>query len=121
MGEYAWFEKYLGELKASKVVTKEGKPTRLAGYDELKKQWTDKCLALFLRYFPKAKDHIEYVDLSTPLSIEQWLQVKRGGAVGLDVTPTRFCDPKVRHMLDPVTECPGLYMTGKSQVLVFDL
>ena len=53
MGEYAWFEKYIGELKATKIATKEGKPTRLEGYEDLKKQWTDKCLALFLKYFPK--------------------------------------------------------------------
>lgn len=51
--------------------------------------------------------------MSTPLSIEQWLHVKRGGAVGLDVTPKRFCDPAVREMLDPVTKCPGLYLTGQ--------
>lgn len=53
MGEYSWFQKYIGELKATKIVTKEGKPTRLEGYDELKKQWTEKCLVLFLKYFPK--------------------------------------------------------------------
>ena len=90
-----------------------GKPQRTDGYDEFKKIWTEKCLKLFLKYFPKAKDHIEYLDLSTPLSIEQWLYAKRGGAVGLDVTPERFCNPEVRRLLDPVTDLPGLYMTGK--------
>jgi hypothetical protein len=52
-------------------------------------------MKIFLRYFPKAKDHIDFVDLSTPLSIESWLTQHKGGAVGLDVTPARFTDPTV--------------------------
>jgi phytoene dehydrogenase-like protein len=47
------------------------------------------------------------------LSIEQWLNAKRGGAVGLDVTPDRFCTPVVRRLLDPVTPVPGFYLTGQ--------
>ena len=112
MADYSWFEKYIGPNKDTKVKTKEGAPTRLDGYDEIKKIWTEKCLKLFLRYFPKAHDKIEHLDVSTPLSIEQWLHARRGGAVGLDVTPERFCDPVVRELLDPVTKIPGLYMTG---------
>jgi hypothetical protein len=53
-------------------------------------------MRIFLRYFPKAKEHIDFVDLSTPLSIESWLTQYKGGAVGLDVTPARFTDPTVR-------------------------
>ena len=40
-----------------------------------------------------------------------------GAAVGLDVTPERFCDPEVRRRLDPVTDIPGLYLTGQDTAL----
>jgi hypothetical protein len=40
-----------------------------------------------------------------------------GGAVGIDVTPQRFVDPLIRERLDPVTDIPGLYMTGQDTVL----
>jgi hypothetical protein len=37
--------------------------------------------------------------------------------VGADVTPTRFVDPEVRDLLDPVTKIKGLYLTGQDTVL----
>jgi hypothetical protein len=33
------------------------------------------------------------------------------------VTPQRFVDPLIRERLDPVTDIPGLYMTGQDTVL----
>ena len=41
-----------------------------------------------------------------------------GGAVGLDVSPQRFCDPFIRRALDPVTDLPGLYLTGQDTAVV---
>ena len=58
-------------------------------------------------FIMKADGLIQVADISTPLSIEQWLHAHRGGAVGLDVNPTRFMDPVVRRQLDPVTDIPG--------------
>ena len=57
------------------------------------------------------------MDISTPSSIEQWLQADRGAAVGIDVIPSRFVDPVIRHRLDCVTDIHGLYMTGQDCVL----
>ena len=99
MAEYAWFESL--------------KDRQAPEYAEVKKQWADKAVALLLRYFPLAEGHVDLVDVSTPLSIEEWLGAHRGAAVGIDVTPERFCDPEVRELLDVVTPVKGLYMTGQ--------
>lgn len=61
----------------------------------------------------KAKEHIAMVDISTPLSIQYYLRATQGGAVGLDVTPNRFADPQLRQVLDPITNIPGLALTGQ--------
>jgi all-trans-retinol 13,14-reductase len=37
--------------------------------------------------------------------------------VGLDVTPKRFIDPEIREHLDPVTRCPGLFLTGQDIII----
>ncbi len=67
--------------------------------------------------YTKAKDHIELIDLSTPLTIENYLRATNGGAVGLDVTPDRFCNPVLREHLDPISKIPGLAMTGQDTTL----
>ena len=41
-----------------------------------------------------------------------------GSAVGIDVTPSRFVDGKIRDALDNVvTDIQGLYMTGQDTLL----
>jgi phytoene dehydrogenase-like protein len=58
------------------------------------------------------------IDISTPLTIEDYLNTPRGGAVGLDVTPKRFVDAELRDLLDPVSSpVKGLYMTGQDTML----
>lgn len=86
-------------------------------YEKFKKLWEEKCLRIFLRYFPKALGLIELVDVSTPLTIEHYLNAPLGAAVGLDVTPQRFVDKEIRTLLDPVTNIPGLYLTGQDTLL----
>lgn len=103
MSDYSWFEKFKGMNDNE----------RLEGYQEIKNIWLERCIEIFLKYFPKAKDKIEFADISTPLSIEYYLNAARGAAVGLDVTPSRFVDSTVRRQLDPVTDIPGLYLTGQ--------
>jgi hypothetical protein len=53
------------------------------------------------------------VDISTPLSIQHYLRAVRGGAVGLDVSPERFCNRGLRDDLDPISKIPGLALTGQ--------
>jgi all-trans-retinol 13,14-reductase len=108
MANYSWFEQYF---------VSRNDMTRKEGYNELKEIWKEKCLSIFLKYFPKAKGKIELVDISTPLTIENYLYAENGAAVGIDVTPQRFTDPCVRQRLDIVTDIPRLFLTGQDTVL----
>ncbi len=57
------------------------------------------------------------MDISTPLSIQHYLRATHGAAVGLDSPPQRFLDPEVRDALDPITNIPGLALTGQDTVI----
>eukprot|EP00479_Gromia_sphaerica_P001360 TRINITY_DN11540_c0_g1_i1.p3 TRINITY_DN11540_c0_g1~~TRINITY_DN11540_c0_g1_i1.p3 ORF type:complete len:71 (-),score=10.21 TRINITY_DN11540_c0_g1_i1:335-547(-) len=63
MADYKHFEKWEAE--------KSGK--RGQEYEKLKKVWEKKCLGILLKYYPQVQDYIEYVDVSTPLSIDHYL------------------------------------------------
>jgi len=50
------------------------------------------------------QDKADYIDVSTPLSIEHYLRMPGGGAVGLEPTPERYSgDPELLKRLDVVT------------------
>lgn len=57
------------------------------------------------------------VDLLPPPSPPSLSDGDVGAAVGIDITPKRFVDPIIRDHLDPVTRCPGLYLTGQDIIL----
>jgi len=61
-----------------------------ATYDEVKKQWAERLVALLHKTFPGTKDRTVFTDLSTPLTLETYLRAHEGAGVGLDVTPNRF-------------------------------
>jgi len=106
MAEYSWFARFRGSGESKgRAVPEE--------YERVKGVWADKAQSLLLKYFPRCEGHIALCNISTPLSIEQYLGAHQGGAVGIDVTPARFCDAKVREQLDVVTPIEGLYMTGQ--------
>jgi all-trans-retinol 13,14-reductase len=106
MAEYRWFERYTGR----------GSRRRGADYKALKAEWGDRLVKLLLRFYPQLEGHIEFVDVSTPLSIAHWLGADEGGAVGLDQTPARFTDPEIIGHLDSRTRIPGLWLTGQDTV-----
>jgi len=100
--KFEWFKKYENE--------ESGK--RCEEYQKLKKIWEEKCLKIFFKYYPQVKDYIEVIDVSTPLSIEYYLNKPEGGACGLDQTPERFYDWNLIELLDSKTKINGLYITG---------
>jgi all-trans-retinol 13,14-reductase len=57
-----------------------------------KKQWAERLTAILHRYYPGTIGRTEFVDVSTPLTIEHYLRSDGGAAIGLDVTPARFVD-----------------------------
>lgn len=115
--DYAWFEKYYANANSENINSMEGTDKRNDGYDACKEAWKERCLKIFLQHFPKAKDYIELVDISTPLSIMHYLRAAQGAAVGLDVSPERFCDEESRDALDCITKIPGLALTGQDTAI----
>ena len=108
MAEYDWFKKYKGSSTLD----------RGEGYAEIKELWRERCINIFLKFFPKAEGKIAVSDISTPLTTEHYLNADGGGAVGIDVTPARFIDPLVRQRLDVETEIKALYMTGQDSAII---
>ncbi len=49
-------------------------------------------LAALHRHYPKTVGRVGHLDVSTPLSIENYLRSGEGASIGLDVTPQRFVD-----------------------------
>ena len=106
MADYQWFEKFAGRR------------TRRRGreYKALKAKWGDRLVDLLLRFYPQLEGRIEFVDVSTPLSIQHYLGADEGGAVGLNHTPARFTDWDVIRHLDSRTAVSGLWLTGQDTV-----
>eukprot|EP01039_Chlorochromonas_danica_P000945 gene945-1027_t len=119
MAEFDWFKQFLPTQvdKADEEFAVSNSCDRLAGYEQLKEMWKKRALSIFLRYYPKAAPYVTVCDISTPLSIQYYLRSPKGGAVGLDVAPQRFCDESLRENLDPITKIPGLSLTGQDVTL----
>ena len=138
IADAAWFERWSA---ASRSAAKSG--GRGADYAAFKSRFAAAARArlglLFPRIIPSA---VVFEDVSTPLSIGDWLGASGGGAVGLEHCPERFSDAAL-NLLDPhvkawksavalcllAGEClmpllyphmqgiPGLWMTGQDTLL----
>ena len=83
-------------------------------YDALKKRLADGLLEQFLRRMPGLRDHLDFVELSTPLSTDHFVRPARGSIYGLEPTPERFANPYLR----PRTPISGLFMAGSDVATV---
>ncbi|EOD27470.1 hypothetical protein EMIHUDRAFT_235826 [Emiliania huxleyi CCMP1516] len=63
-----------------------------AQYAQLKSRWAERMLAALHKHYPQTEGRVVAVDISTPLTIENYLRSGKGAAIGLDVTPARFVD-----------------------------
>ena len=90
---------------------------RGSDYEELKDVLRTKLMACLYKHHPLTEGKVELADVSTPLTVQTWLQTAGGACVGLDVTPERFFDEKIASLLDPVSPVPNLYLTGHDVVL----
>eukprot|EP00455_Lapot_gusevi_P056682 TRINITY_DN9484_c0_g1_i1.p1 TRINITY_DN9484_c0_g1~~TRINITY_DN9484_c0_g1_i1.p1 ORF type:complete len:617 (-),score=87.31 TRINITY_DN9484_c0_g1_i1:11-1861(-) len=90
---------------------------RDVAYQELKATWQRICVDRLLKYYPQLRECIDFVDVSTPLTIEHYLRAEQGGAVGLDQIPRRFTDMEIQEVLDMRTRIPGLWMTGQDTLI----
>ncbi|BBM84393.1 phytoene desaturase family protein [Candidatus Uabimicrobium amorphum] len=81
---------------------------RGAQYEEMKEQITQKILQRFWQYFPKLRNAVDYVELSTPLSTNHFMGTSNGSIYGLAPTPQRYHSPWTR----PRTPLNGLFLSG---------
>lgn len=80
-------------------------------YDAFKERLANSLLDALYRHVPQARGHVEYHELSTPLSTAHFSNYEQGEIYGLDHTPNRF-----RHKIRAQTGIPGLFITGQDLV-----
>ena len=89
MAKYDWFEKFSDEAKEFYYSKRSGEP-RGNEYAKEKEWWAKTMCETLFEHYPQLKDHVDLMDVSTPLTIEHYLNEPRGGACGLDTCPERF-------------------------------
>ena len=81
-------------------------------YKTLKEKLIQKMLDEGLyKYYPHLKEHVDYLDLGTPLSCEHFLGAFKGGIYGLDCSKERYI--QYQEFLNPKTNIRGFYMSGQ--------
>lgn len=78
-------------------------------YEALKEKLQAEMLKVLYRWVPQAEGKIDYMELSSPLSINNFLGRVKGNFMGLEHTPERF----KQRWLRADTPIKGLYLTGQ--------
>ncbi len=78
-------------------------------YEARKRDIEERLLAALFELVPKARDCVDVVEVSTPLSYETFLKRERGGFMGVEASPERFRARWLRGH----TAIPGLYLSGQ--------
>lgn len=81
---------------------------RGAEYDKAKAALAEQTLEFVENKFPGFRALIEYMEVSTPMSIEHFTKHAGGEAYGLPAVPSRYS----RKWLGPRTHIKGLYLGG---------
>ena len=82
---------------------------RGADYVALKARVQERLLAELDRHVPKARQYLDHVEVSTPLSYETFAKRERGGFMGVESSPARF----EQKWLRAETPVQGLFLTGQ--------
>ncbi len=77
-------------------------------YDTFKDKMQAVLLEQFLTRMPGLRDMVDYVELSTPLSTDNFCRPMRGSIYGIEPTPERFAVDALR----PASPIKGLYFAG---------
>jgi all-trans-retinol 13,14-reductase len=99
---YQWFEKWKGTPWQK----------RGAEYNQLKKDMTERLLAILLEKYPQLQGSIHYTELSSPLSTAHFSNYQHGEIYGINHDTKRFQERWLR------TDTPvrNLYLTGQDIV-----
>ncbi len=102
MASWKWFDKF----KDTKL-KKRGDE-----YDELKSRLGHKMIEQACALFPQIRQHIDFVDIGSPISNRHYLMSPHGEIYGLGHSMTRFSPMSVAG-LRAETDLPGLFLTGQ--------
>jgi phytoene dehydrogenase-like protein len=90
-----------------------------AEYQQFKQHMAKRCVDLLLKHYPRIpRERVDNVNLSTPLSVHEWLNSPAGTAIGLAPTPERFVAETNIGIFDTRTKVPGLWITGQDTLLM---
>ena len=81
-------------------------------YEALKESISQNLLDVLYQQTPEAKGHVDYYELSTPLTSRDLANYKEGELYGINHTPERF----KQKWLKPQTPIKNLYLTGQDIV-----
>lgn len=81
---------------------------REKSYQDYKKVIQERLLAQLKKHLPKVLEHLDYCEMSTPLSTQFFTRAHQGAIYGLEATPKRFLNTKLRTR----TPIKGLYLSG---------
>ncbi|MGK5093092.1 NAD(P)/FAD-dependent oxidoreductase [Deltaproteobacteria bacterium TL4] len=96
---YEWFQKW-----ENTTWGKRGKE-----YEDFKNYYSNRLLEQLYRVVPQVEGHIDYQELSTPLSTKHFANYPKGEIYGLSHGPGRFR----QQWLRPQTPIKNLYLTGQ--------
>ncbi|CAF4953326.1 unnamed protein product [Rotaria sp. Silwood1] len=86
---------------------------RSDGYNQLKDEWKERMLEIFLKEFPNLKEKIVYIDNGTAITNDFYLGTYHGAACGLAHTPERFRQVEI---LSPTSPIKNLYLSGQDML-----
>lgn len=81
---------------------------RGADYDDFKSELQESLLEQFLAKMPALRPHLRYVEMSTPLSTDNFTRPMAGSIYGIEPTPERF----ENRWLRPKAPIGNLYFSG---------
>ena len=85
-------------------------------YEEFKKTIGHKMIERCCELYPQIKDHIDYVDIGSPVTNKYYIAAPYGEIYGLDHTIERL-DAVLTAQLRPKTDVASLYLTGQDIML----
>ena len=104
LGHWQWYNKWKKE-----PWKKRGKE-----YEAEKEKLSQRMLKQLFKHIPQAKEHLDYYELSTPLTVRDLAKYRFGEMYGIDHTPDRF----KQKWLQPRTDIKNLYLTGQDILTV---
>jgi all-trans-retinol 13,14-reductase len=81
-------------------------------YEALKEKIAQRLLAELYKQQPQVEGHVDYYELSTPLTTQHFINYDKGEIYGLDHTPSRYR----QKFLQPRTPIKNFYLTGQDIV-----